>query len=95
MIVFKDNTTKVFTRLLDLPEDLMQQSYTYLKKKTPIRSGNARKSTKLENKNRKIHSNYAYAGRLDEGWSSQAPKGFTDPTLDNMDKIVRDLLRGL
>jgi len=95
VIVFKDNTTKVFTRLLDLPEDLMQQSYTYLKKKTPIRSGNARKSTKLENKNRKIHSNYAYAGRLDEGWSSQAPKGFTDPTLDNMDKIVRDLLRGL
>lgn len=95
MIIVKDNTKKLFTRLLDLPEDLMQDSYTFLKKKTPIKSGNARKSTKLQNKNRKIHSNYAYAGRLDEGWSKQAPKGFTDPTLDEMDKIVVSLLRGL
>ena len=42
-----------------------------------------------------IKSNYAYAGRLDEGWSGQAPKGFTDPTMKEMDKIVDNLLRGL
>lgn len=94
-VTVKNNTDKFFTRLLDLPEDLMQRSYTFLKSKTPIRSGNARKSTKLQKKNRVINSDYAYAGRLDEGWSKQAPKGFTDPTQKEMDKIVDTLLRGL
>ena len=94
-VTVKNNTDKLFTRLLDLPEDLMQRSYTFLKSKTPIRSGNARKSTKLQKKNRVINSDYAYAGRLDEGWSKQAPKGFTDPTQKEMDKIVDTLLRGL
>ena len=94
-VTVKNNTNKFFTRLVDLPEDLMQRSYTFLKSKTPIKSGNARKKTKLQKKNRVIKSNYAYAGRLDEGWSGQAPKGFTDPTIKEMDKIVDNLLRGL
>ena len=94
-VTVKNNTDKFFTRLVDLPEDLMQRSYTFLKSKTPIKSGNARKKTKLQKKNRVIKSNYAYAGRLDEGWSGQAPKGFTDPTIKEMDKIVDNLLRGL
>lgn len=94
-VTVKNNTDKFFTRLVDLPEDLMQRSYTFLKSKTPIKSGNARKKTKLQKKNRVIKSNYAYAGRLDEGWSGQAPKGFTDPTMKEMDKIVDNLLRGL
>ncbi len=94
-VTVKNNTDKFFTRLVDLPEDLMQRSYTFLKSKTPIQSGNARKKTKLQKKNRVIKSDYAYAGRLDEGWSGQAPKGFTDPTMKEMDKIVDNLLRGL
>ena len=45
---------------------------------TPIRSGNARNNTRLVN-NSYIDANYAYAQRLDQGWSRQAPNGMTKP----------------
>ena len=53
---------------------------------TPIRSGNARRNTKLNGNS--IDANYAYAKRLDEGYSKQAPKGMTEPTL----KYVKDYI---
>ena len=45
---------------------------------TPIRTGNARKKTHLNNSN-VIEANYPYAQRLDEGHSRQAPDGMTKP----------------
>ena len=45
---------------------------------TPIRSGNARAHTDLTAKN-EIVADYAYAQRLDNGWSRQAPKGMVRP----------------
>jgi hypothetical protein len=81
----------MFDNMEDLPEDAMAEAYPYLKKQTPIRSGNARRSTRL--RGTKIHSDYGYAGRLNEGWSKQAPKGFTDPTIDQLDKIVDKLTK--
>jgi hypothetical protein len=45
---------------------------------TPIRSGNARRNTYLRN-NDTISANYAYAQRLDEGHSRQAPDGMVKP----------------
>jgi hypothetical protein len=47
-------------------------------KLTPIRSGNARRNTYLRG-NDTIAANYAYAQRLDEGHSRQAPDGMTKP----------------
>lgn len=44
---------------------------------TPVRSGNARRKTNLVNET--IEADYAYAQRLDEGWSKQAPIGMTKP----------------
>jgi hypothetical protein len=44
---------------------------------TPRRSGNAQRNTRLVNN--VIHADYAYAQRLDTGWSSQAPNGMTIP----------------
>lgn len=44
---------------------------------TPIRSGNARRNTYLLNDS--IRADYPYAGRLDEGYSKQAPRGMTAP----------------
>lgn len=79
--------------LLELPEKAMKEAYPFLKDKTPIKSGNARSRTRL--KKTSIQSRYAYAGRLDEGWSKQAPKGFTDPTIDELDNIIDDLIRDL
>jgi hypothetical protein len=45
---------------------------------TPIKTGNARSNTGLVGKNT-ISANYAYAQRLDQGWSGQAPTGMTRP----------------
>ena len=45
---------------------------------TPVRSGNARRKTSLKN-NDTILANYAYAERLDDGYSNQAPRGMTVP----------------
>ena len=44
---------------------------------TPVRTGNARRRTSRSGD--VIVANYAYAQRLDEGWSKQAPRGMTEP----------------
>lgn len=73
-----DPTLKQMKRKLDkLPED----AYKVFVKETPIRSGNARRNTKLKNK-KTIQANYPYAERLDEGYSKQSPQGMTEPTMD-------------
>ncbi len=46
--------------------------------------GNARRKTVL--KGNEVQANYPYAQRLEEGYSSQAPNGMTEPTL----KEIRD-----
>jgi hypothetical protein len=45
---------------------------------TPVKTGNARRNTRLKNNNT-IEAHYAYAERLDNGWSRQAPQGMTKP----------------
>ena len=45
---------------------------------TPIKTGNARSRTRLQN-NDTIAANYPYAKPLDEGHSRQAPQGMTVP----------------
>lgn len=54
-----------------------QQSLDQYKQLTPIRSGNARRKTRLANDT--IVGDYPYAERLDNGWSKQAPDGMTVP----------------
>lgn len=71
--------------LRDLPGDMHDEFV----KQTPIRTGNAKRSTEL--KRDEIQGNYAYANRLNKGWSSQAPQGMTDPTVE----FARTKLRGL
>ena len=83
---------KRMKKLSKIPDETMVKSYPFLRNKTPVRSGNARNRTKLNKSTNTIKSNYGYAGKLDEGFSQQAPKGFTDPTIDFMDKTVDQLL---
>jgi hypothetical protein len=40
-----------------------------------------------------IKADYAYAHRLDTGWSSQAPDGMVDPTIAYMEKLIADNVR--
>jgi hypothetical protein len=36
--------------------------------------------------NNQIQANYDYAGALDDGKSRQAPKGMSEPTIEQMEK---------
>jgi hypothetical protein len=74
-----------------VPDQLLKNAEQELKANTPIQSGNARNKTKLRGD--KIRSNYPYAGRLDSGWSKQAPNGFTEPTIDFMGKNIDKLTK--
>jgi len=71
---------------------LPQEAYKEFVKETPIRSGNARRSTKLNGN--VISANYPYAKRLDEGYSDQSPDGMTTPTEAFIKKRVKQILKG-
>lgn len=53
---------------------------------TPKLSGNARRNTKLSGN--KILAQYAYAQRLDKGYSGKAPDGMTKPTEEYMKDYI-------
>ena len=74
---------KIKTDLAQLPAD----AHTKFVSITPIDTGNARRSTAL--RGTAIDANYAYAQRLNTGWSKQAPNGMTDDTID----FIRDQIR--
>ena len=68
---------------------LPKEFYKEIVDNTPIDTGHARKNTQL--KGTTIRSNYAYAKRLNEGWSKQAPKGFIEPALEWLQKRVQQI----
>tara|TARA_R100000951_G_scaffold30856_1_gene26509 strand:+ start:75 stop:371 length:297 start_codon:yes stop_codon:yes gene_type:complete len=91
-IIIKDSQfDNLINKLEEMPISVMKTVYPYYVNSTPIRSGNARNRTKLNKTT--ISSKYAYAGRLDEGWSKQAPKGFTDPSIDQLEKLINNYVK--
>ena len=60
------------------PDKVAQEGYRYFKSKTPVRSGNAKRRTRLSGD--EIQANYPYAERLDNGYSDLAPEGMSAPT---------------
>ena len=86
---------KVFDKrmkeLAGLPSYLVDEALIITKENTPKASGNARNKT--IKKGNKIVSNYAYAGRLNEGYSNQAPDGFTKPTIEQLDDKTKNYVR--
>lgn len=84
---------KLMSQLDKLPGKVMKKAEPNMVDNTPIRSGNARRNTRRRG-DTKIVANYGYAGRLDDGWSAQAPNGFTDPTMDFIeDEVSRQVGR--
>ena len=87
--------SKVFERrmkkLSGLPTYLIKDALKLTKENTPIKSGNARNKTTIQGD--KIVSNYGYAGKLNEGYSRQAPKGFTEPTIEQLNKDTTKFVR--
>ena len=82
---------KRMKKLSGLPSYLMDEALEITKSNTPIASGNARRNTKKQSN--KIVSDYAYAGKLDNGYSKQAPKGFTKPTIEQLDDKTENYVR--
>lgn len=78
---------RIQKELNELPKEAKKEFV----KNTPIRSGNARRSTKL-NKDT-IEANYDYAKRLDEGYSKQSPQGMTKPTEAFIKKRLKQIMR--
>lgn len=74
---------RVVNRIGQLP----QQAFDIWLDATPVRSGRARRSTRLRGDT--IDANYPYAQRLDDGWSSQSPQGMSRPT----DRFIRAQMR--
>lgn len=79
----------VMTKLNNLPTE----AFNYFVKTTPIDTGNARRSTRLV-QNKTIEANYAYAQRLDQGYSKQAPNGMIKPTEQFIKTRVKQIEAG-
>tara|TARA_R100001510_G_scaffold34047_1_gene30512 strand:+ start:532 stop:831 length:300 start_codon:yes stop_codon:yes gene_type:complete len=95
-MVIKVNDKQVqamFKELDKMPRFVMEKTYPVLKSNTPIDKGNARSKTKLEKNKTQIGSRYPYADRLNTGWSKQAPNGFTEPAIDEIERLVFDQIR--
>ena len=92
---FKVNSRSVeqmLKQLGEMPNEAMKDTYNVYKKNTPIKTGNARSKTKLENRLR-IGGRYPYAGNLDAGSSRQSPKGMTEPSLKSLDRFIQNYIR--
>lgn len=87
----KDNITSSLKSIQTALKKLPQEAFKEFVKDTPIRSGNARRSTKLSGNT--ITAGYAYAKRLDEGYSKQAPHGMTTPTEAFIKKRTKEIFK--
>lgn len=67
-------------------------AFKEFKQHTPIRSGNARRKTRLDDDT--IRADYSYAVRLDQGSSKQAPDGMTKPTFAWIKKATDKIFKG-
>ena len=74
------------------PRDIVDDAYIFFKDQTPIDRGNARRNTRKTKTT--IVGDYPYAARLDEGWSKQAPKGMTEPTVEYIEKDLIPKITG-
>ncbi len=78
-VTFNNNISPLLKKQQREIQNLPEKGYKEFVKNTPIRSGNARRNTKLKNK-KSIQANYPYAQKLDEGSSKQSPEGMIQPT---------------
>ena len=69
------------------PKKLAKLAYQEWIKNTARRSGNAQRKTRLDRDT--IHADYAYAQRLDQGWSTLKPEGMSKPTIEFIRKYIK------
>ncbi len=101
MTVDMRGVENLFSDATAVTEELTDDAYKFFVAQTPVRSGNARRNTNLAslrdstNGFRKsvIEGDYAYAQRLDDGSSKQAPNGMTAPTERYIERRLDELVR--
>ena len=93
MRIIQDRIKGHVKKKLKQLETIPESAYDEFVKLTPIRSGNARSSTDFVKNKNEIQGNYEYANRLNTGWSRQAPKGMTEPTIDHIRDEIRKILK--
>jgi hypothetical protein len=69
------------------PNKLATEAYKFFRDVTPVKTGNARRNTHLTGDT--IQGDYAYATRLDRGYSKQAPNGMSAPT----ERFIQDYIK--
>lgn len=86
-----DRMTPSLERIKMEVNKLPKAAYNFFVQETPRKSGNARKQTKLQGNT--INADYPYARRLDKGYSKQAPRGMTDPTIEYIERSAKQKIR--
>lgn len=95
MITFNyDKLKNKIKKAKAIDDVVMPKAYDYFKGVTPIKNGNARRNTRLDNQNT-IRTNYKYAGVLDSGRSKQAPQGMSEPTKKKLKDLVKNYIKTL
>ena len=89
--ITKDTITKSLTNTTKELAKIPPKAFTFFKAHTPIRTGNARAKTYLQNET--IVNAYSYASSLDRGASRQAPDGMSKPTLAFIKKLADAILK--
>ena len=90
-VTIKNSITKSLKNIQKKLAQVPKEAHKEFVENTPIRSGNARRKTRLQGKT--INANYPYAKRLDEGLSKQSPEGMSKPTEDYIKQRVAAILR--
>lgn len=85
---------ETFQQMRKKLDALPDQAYKEFVKHTPVRSGNARRNTKLTNSKKTIAANYGYAEKLDQGASKQSPDGMTHPVEEFIEKQFIKIMTG-
>lgn len=75
-------------------QEVGQQVFERVQRRTPVRSGRARDGWEIANTDSGvvINNNVPYIGVLDEGTSAQAPQGFTRITFEEIPDILKTAL---
>jgi len=90
---------KRMDKVQDFADNLSRDLYDEFVKNTPVRTGNARRSTRLK-RDRIISAEYGYAQQLEgaksdfgtrKGTSKQAPNGMAEPSIKHIRKKFRAL----
>ena len=75
---------------------ISQDYFDSVKEKTPVRTGRARRGWRLKKQRElsySVNNRVPYIGRLDEGYSKQAPRGMTRPAAREVLRTSRRRIR--